>query len=98
MSSIVLVVEDDVELQLDLIEALESFGHRAMSAFNGFEALDLLNKTSELPSLIVLDWRMPMMDGAQTLAALKSDDRLAKIPVVVISGCCKGRVPYADVV
>src|SRR5947207_816174 len=98
MDTAVLVVDDDVDLHLTLIETLEAFGYRVLSAFNGLEAMELLSHLDEKPGLIVLDWMMPMMNGEQTLCALKSDEKLAMIPVVVLSAHCRWRVPRVEAV
>jgi CheY-like chemotaxis protein len=55
------------------------------TAGNGREALDLLRASPELPSVILLDLRMPVMDGAQFRAAQRQDPSLAPIPVIVVS-------------
>jgi CheY-like chemotaxis protein len=63
------------------IELLPSVG-------NGLELINFLQSIladDELPHLIVLDQNMPMMNGKQTLAYLKTSDRYASIPAVVYS-------------
>ncbi len=52
-------------------------------AGNGKEALDLL-QTEEM-DLIMSDYNMPEMDGAQFLNALRSDAKFAKLPVIMIT-------------
>ncbi len=51
---------------------------------NGQECLDYLHQGGD-PDLILLDMNMPVMDGHETLAALKADDRYKGIPVVVLT-------------
>lgn len=48
------------------------------------EALELLRDTDQ-PALIVLDWNMPRMCGKEFLVELRSDPKLAAIPVVLMS-------------
>jgi CheY-like chemotaxis protein len=63
------------------IELLPSVG-------NGIELINFLQSIvadEELPHLIVLDQNMPMMNGKQTLAYLKTSDRYSSIPAVVYS-------------
>jgi len=81
----VLVVEDDDDIRGSLMDALEDHGVKTWAARNGREALDLLVRAPELPGLIVLDYMMPVMDGAQFLAAQRQDARLETIPVALIS-------------
>jgi CheY-like chemotaxis protein len=57
---------------------------------DGREALDYLNREGPYteatrPDLILLDLNMPRMDGRETLAAIKSDDKLKAIPVVILT-------------
>ena len=57
-------------------------------ASDGVEALNYLLKAKEensLPCLVILDINMPRMDGKQTLAEIKQDTDLSKLPVVVFS-------------
>lgn len=58
----VLVVEDYPDARNLLVEWLEGLGYEPLSARNGVEALDLLSQGVE-PGLILLDLRMPLMDG-----------------------------------
>src|SRR3712207_7914647 len=57
---------------------------------DGREALDYLNRVDPYtdatrPDLILLDLNMPRMDGRETLAAIKNDDELKAIPVVILT-------------
>lgn len=81
----VLVVEDDLDIRESLLDALEDHGVSARGAANGRDALVLLEKTTELPCLILLDLMMPVMDGRAFRRAQVENDRLADIPVVVLS-------------
>src|SRR5262245_25602723 len=60
-------------------------GYRVAIAANGQEAMERLH-SSERPDLILLDLRMPVMDGWELREELKKDRQLAGIPVVVVSG------------
>ena len=81
---LVVVVEDEEEARDSLIQILEGEGFRALGFANGAEALGHL-KHSEKPCLILLDIRMPIMDGPQFRSALLLDPGLAEIPVVIIT-------------
>lgn len=79
----VLLVDDD-RASLDLMSAyLSASPVRVLRARDGVEALDLAH--SENPSAIVLDIRLPRMDGWEVLARLKADPATSAIPVVVAS-------------
>jgi len=80
----ILLVEDDRSIRDAVQGILESEGYDVLTAENGQHALDAL-QTTETPALIILDLRMPVMDGWQFRAAQKNDPALADIPVVAIS-------------
>jgi CheY-like chemotaxis protein len=58
----ILIVEDDKDILSTLSSILESEGYRIEGAENGKEALEVLKK-DEFPNLIMLDMKMPVMDG-----------------------------------
>jgi signal transduction histidine kinase len=80
----VLVVEDDDAIRETLAPMLEDEGYQVSTASHGGEALDLLG-VADLPDVILLDLRMPVMDGWTFRDAQRRDSRLASIPVVAIS-------------
>ena len=85
---IILVADDDTEDQEMLMEYFRGGGlSTADVAFvtNGRAAIEYLERNATLPKLIVLDLKMPVMDGQSTLLQLKSDSRLKVIPVVMYS-------------
>jgi CheY-like chemotaxis protein len=82
--STVLVVEDDVAVAHALAELLTEEGYTVVRAGNGQEALELL-ATMQRPDVILLDWLMPVMNGAQFLKALTQNIHWAEIPVIVTS-------------
>lgn len=81
---VVLIVDDDQAIRESLELALEIGNHRTAQAANGRAALDWLGHNAT-PALILLDLMMPVMDGWQVLDRLRQDERLAEIPVVIIS-------------
>ncbi len=80
----ILLVEDDWSIRAALTGILEEEGYVVTTASNGRQALERL-RSSSTPDLIVLDLRMPIMDGWEFRAAQKSDPELARIPVVAVS-------------
>ena len=80
----VFVVEDDARVRGVLVEALQSIGYRAVGFADGASALERLADTA--PALILLDMRMPRMDGFEFLSRLRADPRWADLPVVIVSG------------
>jgi signal transduction histidine kinase len=84
MRDSILLVEDDGSIRDVLHNILEDEGYEVELAENGRQALDRL-RGGAAPDLIVLDLRMPVMDGWEFRAAQKSDPTLAHIPVIAIS-------------
>jgi class 3 adenylate cyclase/DNA-binding NarL/FixJ family response regulator len=83
----VLVVDDTEFNRRLLVRLLGSIGHESVEAVDGNEALRILRDPDAGPiDVVLLDIVMPGLDGYQTLEALKADDRLREIPVIVISG------------
>jgi signal transduction histidine kinase len=80
----ILLVEDDHAIRDVLHQLLDDEGYLVTTAENGQQALDAL-RTSAAPDLIILDLRMPVMDGWQFRALQKSDPTLAGIPVLAVS-------------
>src|SRR5687768_5316837 len=85
MKGSIMIVDDDANIRDLLALIVEDDGYATQVARDGSEAMDRL-KTGSPPALILLDLMMPRLDGAGFLKALKSDPRLAAIPVVVLSG------------
>ena len=81
----VLIVDDDYAIREMLEEALEDSGYRVMSAENGAQALEQLRQTAQLPRIILLDLMMPVMSGWEFRMEQQTDNRLAAIPVIVLS-------------
>jgi CheY-like chemotaxis protein len=85
MASNVLVVDDDPNLVRLMSKFLKLEGFAPVPAANGEEALAYLRGGGDA-SVILLDLRMPVMDGWAFRRELRGDPGLAGIPVVVISG------------
>jgi two-component system cell cycle sensor histidine kinase/response regulator CckA len=79
-----ILVVDDIRENINLLTALlETSGYRVYQASDGNEALELaLNK---LPDLILLDVRMPGMDGYEVCRQLKASEMTVGIPVIFVS-------------
>jgi PAS domain S-box-containing protein len=80
----VLVVDDDRHIVNWLKEALSNNGFVVQGAYNGHEALALAREDS--PDLILLDLRMPDMDGYEVIRKLRREQTTRDIPVIVITG------------
>jgi CheY-like chemotaxis protein len=80
----VLVVEDEALLREDLAQALRGAGHDVEAVGNGVAALACMRR--QVPDVIVLDLRMPLMNGIEFRAEQLRDHRLAPVPVILVSG------------
>ena len=80
----ILLVEDDTSLRHYLTVILQS-AYTVLSTPNGREALDLLTRLPTLPSLIISDLMMPVMDGFQLLESLKRSDTYRHIPIIMLT-------------
>lgn len=67
----ILIVEDDVALNDAYNAILSSVGYRVERSFNGQEALDMLRTEKFVPNVILLDLRMPVLDGVGFLREYK---------------------------
>jgi PAS domain S-box-containing protein len=83
-ASVILVVEDDAILRRALLEVIEMLGYRTLSAANGKEALQLLEKSELQPDLILTDLVMPQMGGIEMLNRLAEQGNTT--PVVILTG------------
>lgn len=83
MPKCVLVVEDDEDTRAIYAAALETRGYRVITADHGAEGVHLARL--HRPDLILLDIRMPVMNGFQAMRYLRSYRETASIPVCAIS-------------
>jgi CheY-like chemotaxis protein/CRP-like cAMP-binding protein len=81
VSQKVLIVDDEEEIRELLREFLTGAGYEVVVAGNGEEALEVARR--ERPHLILLDIRMPELDGVETCVRLKADDETHSIPVII---------------
>jgi adenylate cyclase len=80
-----LVVDDSSVNRLLLVKRLETLGLDVLQAENGVEGLAVLAANPGVIDVVLLDVVMPELDGYQTLAAMKADDAMRHIPVLVVS-------------
>jgi CheY-like chemotaxis protein len=79
----ILIVDDEFGV-LEVLEfILSDAGFTVVSAINGREALTRLAETS--PDLVIVDFMMPILDGNAVIKAIRSDDRLRDIPIILAS-------------
>ena len=83
-ADVVLIVDDDEGIRETVQLVLQMEHHTTALAAHGGEALAWLGQHGP-PCLILLDLMMPFVDGWQVIERLRLDDRLAHVPVVVIT-------------
>lgn len=81
---VVLIVDDDSRNIFALSSYLEMQDMQVLIAENGEEAIAML-KGGTKPDVILLDMMMPVMDGYETLAALKQDAHMQLTPVIAVT-------------
>ena len=90
----ILLVEDDPKDTELTMTALEEYNlsNEVVVATDGEEALDYLyyrgkfqRRSGENPAVLLLDLKLPKVDGLQVLETIKADDNLKMIPVVVLT-------------
>lgn len=90
----ILLVEDskkDIELALDALAEF-NFANEIVVVRDGAAALDFLHRrgpfagtAGELPAIVLLDLKMPKVDGLEVLREMKSEPRLRRVPVVMMT-------------
>jgi class 3 adenylate cyclase len=85
-TGIALVVDDSRVNRLVLTRLLTELGLEVLEAENGVEALAQLRATPTAIDVVLLDVMMPELDGYATLEAMKADEAVRHIPVIMVSG------------
>lgn len=80
----ILIVEDEATLNDAYSIILKRQNHDVISAFNGQEALDIIKKQF-IPDLILLDLRMPKMDGVEFLENLQPITKYPNMKIIIFS-------------
>lgn len=79
----ILIADDHPDTRLVLRDYFEAKGFTVCEAHNGEEALACIRQAR--PDAVVLDIRMPRMDGIQVLRAIRSDDELRDLKILALS-------------
>ena len=89
----ILIVDDEVETVEMISFLLESQGYAVIPAYSGMEALKILQQGIQEPvrsmppiDLVILDVRIPDVDGHEICQAIKQDSHLKYIPVIMVTG------------
>ena len=89
----ILIVDDEVETVEMISFLLESQGYAVIPAYSGTEALEILQQGIQEPvgrrspiDLVILDVRLPDVDGHEICQAIKQDNHLKYLPVIMVTG------------
>jgi two-component system, OmpR family, response regulator MtrA len=88
---VLLIADDDEDILMLVQLRLSRSGYEVVVARDGEEALHLAREKQ--PDLVVLDWMMPKASGLEVLRAMRADDSVASIPVVLLTA----RVSESDI-
>jgi CheY-like chemotaxis protein len=83
VSLYVVLAEDDPDIRLVARLALKKAGYRVTAVSNGRELLEKV--AEEQPDVILLDWMMPEMDGAEACARLRADPATVNLPIIFMT-------------
>ena len=84
----ILIVEDESATRETWAEFFENAGYAVVQAGDGQTALDVTR--AERPSIVLLDLRLPVLDGYQVCQRLKADPATAQIPIIMITAFLTG--------
>ena len=84
MADKILVVEDESTTREVLHAFLTSQGYEVVLATSGVEGCELAR--TESPNAILLDWKMPGIDGSEVCRRLRAEEKTRYTPIIVISG------------
>ncbi|HON55569.1 MAG TPA: response regulator, partial [bacterium] len=84
----ILIIDDSKIIHKQLLEILINNNYRVLQAYNGQEALEILEK--QKPDIILTDIEMPIMNGYELCKAVKQNPSTEKIPIVILSSLTTG--------
>jgi DNA-binding response OmpR family regulator len=79
----IMIVDDEMHLARILQFTLEHAGYDVVTAFDGKEAIDALER--EEPDLVILDLMLPVVDGYKVCNLIKKGEQFRDIPVIILS-------------
>jgi two-component system phosphate regulon response regulator PhoB len=79
----ILIIEDEEDIHELIAYNLKQDGYEVVSAYSGIEGLEKV--IPEKPDLVLLDIMLPVMNGLDVCRAMKSNDKIAHIPIVMLT-------------
>ncbi len=89
----VLIVDDEQDILKVAVFRLESLGYEVLTAVDGKEALALMRR--ECPDVLILDLRLPVMDGYEVCRRMRADNELRSIPIILFTACVIDEIAHA---
>jgi CheY-like chemotaxis protein len=83
MKKLVLLAEDQPDIREMMRILLQSYGYDVIQASDGYEAVELA--LQRCPDVILMDMAMPVLDGLQSVRAMRRHKELAKVPIVAVT-------------
>src|SRR5277367_1433041 len=83
MTDTILIVDDEPDVSDLLVYNLQKAGYKTVTARDGSVALQ--KARDDVPSLILLDLMLPLMDGTEVCRHLKADSKTAHIPIIMLT-------------
>lgn len=81
----ILIVDDDIDTLSLLADLLRTSGYKVDCANNGAQAIAFLRSSLNMPGLILLDLKMPEMNGLEFRREQEKDPRLADVPILLMT-------------
>ena len=79
----ILIVDDDPDILDNIVTVLETLPYRLATARDGKQCMEMVRQ--EAPDLLILDLLMPRMDGWGVIREMRSEPRLAVVPIMVLT-------------
>ena len=79
----ILIIDDEADIRKTAVFRIKKAGFEVVEAKDGQEGLE--KAVSEKPDLILLDWKLPIMDGKEVFIKLQEDNNLKNIPVIIFT-------------
>jgi len=83
MAITILVIDDAAHIRSLVVRMLEQAGFNTLEASNGLQGLQLLKQHKV--ALVISDVSMPIMDGYQFIATMRTDAEISQVPVIIIT-------------
>ncbi len=83
MAKKILAVDDEPDILKVVTFRLRKAGYEIITAEDGQKALDLIK--AQKPGLVLLDLRLPIIDGSEVCKQVKADDELKSIPIILLT-------------